>query len=489
MMKRFWEAEERGGRFADFSELKAAGLLDGEGLYIGAVRRWGRTYYLRDNSASNVLGVGPPRSGKGAGLAVPNLLSWRGSALVHDVKGELYELTASYRRDELGQRVVRVDPSSHDGTADRYNPFSQVRIGTDHEVADVQAICDLVMDPSGTQDAEHDHWLAVAADVLVGVALHCLYSEENASLGTMLDTLSSPGASLEDICNSMLETEHDPTFSLGWRHPVVGGPTATHPVVSGVAQGLRQRSDNEAASIISTCVRACRLYRDPIVRRGTEASDFDLADLGNPEKPMTIYLTTPPNEVERVRPLSRILLVQALRHLTSELGDLESGGIRDSARQTLVLLDEAALLGRSDFVQSALSFVTSYGCRMMLLYQSLEQIAVYGAAESIVSNCSVRVFFAPNKIQTAETVSAMLGREWVKRRSRSHSGPRFGFLLPHATESEQEFERAILPAAEVLQLPNDAELIFIPSSRPIRAERIRYFDDEEFARRAGIEQG
>jgi len=488
MKGRPWEKAERGSRFAEFADMKAAGLLDGEGLYIGAVRRWGRTYYLRDNSASNVLGVGPPRSGKGAGLAVPNLLSWRGSVLVHDVKGELYELTAKYRREELGQRVVRIDPSSDDGTADRYNPFSQVRVGTDHEVADVQAICDLVMDPSGTQDAEHDHWLAVSADVLVGVALHCLYTDEHPSLGSMLDTISRPGASLEDVCEAMLETEHDPEWSRGWIHPVLGGPTATHPVVAAVAQGLLQRSENEASSIISTCVRACRLYRDPIVRRGIEVSDFELKDLGSSDEPMTIYLTTPPNEVERIRPLSRILLAQALRHLTSDLEELETGGVRDASRQTLILLDEAALLGRSNFVQSALSFVTSYGCRMILLYQSLEQIAVYGAAESVVSNCSVRVFFAPNKIQTAETVSAMLGREWVKRRSRSHSGPRFGFLLPHATESEQEFERAILPAAEVLQLPNDTELIFTPSAPPIRAERIRYFEDREFARRAGIDE-
>src|SRR3546814_15138145 len=72
----------------------------------------------------------PTRSGKGVGLVVPSLLTWPGSAIVHDIKGENWTLTAGFRARH--GRVLLFDPTNPKSSA--YNPLLEVRreIGRAH---------------------------------------------------------------------------------------------------------------------------------------------------------------------------------------------------------------------------------------------------------------------------------------------------------------------------------------------------------------------
>ena len=67
------------------------------------------------------LVCGPSRSGKGLHLT-SNLLPWLGSAIVNDIKGELYRLTAR-ERETKGQAVYVLDPK---GRGNRYDPFREL---------------------------------------------------------------------------------------------------------------------------------------------------------------------------------------------------------------------------------------------------------------------------------------------------------------------------------------------------------------------------
>lgn len=76
------------------------------GVVIGG---WGGHRVLYSGSY-HVVAVGPERSGKTVGLVIPTLMHYRdGSIVVHDVGGELYDLTAKDRR-AMGQTVVRFAP-------------------------------------------------------------------------------------------------------------------------------------------------------------------------------------------------------------------------------------------------------------------------------------------------------------------------------------------------------------------------------------------
>ena len=79
----------------------------------GALGEGARTFYLRDDGPSHCLALAPTRSGKGVGLVLPTLLGgWMESAIIHDMKGENYAQTAAWRREMLGHRVLRFDPTA-----------------------------------------------------------------------------------------------------------------------------------------------------------------------------------------------------------------------------------------------------------------------------------------------------------------------------------------------------------------------------------------
>ncbi len=112
-------------------EVKDCGLLgNAEGVYVGA---WkddkGQLHYLRDNGPAHVLCFAPTRSGKGVGLVLPTLLSWKHSTVVSDLKGELWQLTSGWRREYAGNVVLRFEPGSSESCA-RWNPLDEVRLGT-----------------------------------------------------------------------------------------------------------------------------------------------------------------------------------------------------------------------------------------------------------------------------------------------------------------------------------------------------------------------
>ena len=104
-------------RWADERDIKAAGLLNNDGVYVGAWRdKRGTVRYLRHNGPEHVLCYAPTRSGKGVGLVVPTLLSWTQSAVITDLKGELYELTAGWRQEHAHNKVLRFEPAASSGS-------------------------------------------------------------------------------------------------------------------------------------------------------------------------------------------------------------------------------------------------------------------------------------------------------------------------------------------------------------------------------------
>ena len=130
-------------RWAEDREIRSAGLLGPDGVVLG---RYDRDY-LRHDGPEHVLCFAPTRSGKGVGLVVPTLLTWPGSCIVHDIKGENWTLTAGFRGRH--GRVLLFDPTNARSSA--YNPLLEVRQG-EWEVRDVQNIADILVDPVITTD-------------------------------------------------------------------------------------------------------------------------------------------------------------------------------------------------------------------------------------------------------------------------------------------------------------------------------------------------
>jgi type IV secretion system protein VirD4 len=135
-------------------EIEATELLPrrgqrGAGVYVGGWRDdRDRLHYLRHNGPEHVAAIAPTRSGKGVGLVVPTLLSWPHSLVVNDQKAELWHLSAGWRASEAGNVVLRFDPGAASGSIG-FNPLDEIRLGTLHEVGDVQNLVTILVDPEG----------------------------------------------------------------------------------------------------------------------------------------------------------------------------------------------------------------------------------------------------------------------------------------------------------------------------------------------------
>jgi type IV secretion system protein VirD4 len=151
----------------------------------------------------------------------------------------------------------------------------------------------------------------------------------------------------------------------------------------------------------------------------------------------------------------------------------------------LLMLDEFAALGRLDFFETALAFQAGYGIRAFLICQSLNQLAkAYGENNSILDNCHVRVAFACNDERTAKRISDALGIATEQRAMKNYAGHRLSPWLAHLMVSRQETARPLLTPGEVMQLPSTDEIIMVAGVPPIRAKKIRYYEDHAFRDRA-----
>jgi len=442
-------------RWANAGEVKAAGLLGPDGVVLGRLDG----VYLRHDGPEHVLCFAPTRSGKGVGLVVPSLLTWPGSAIVHDIKGENWQLTAGLRA-RFG-RVLLFDPTNAESAA--YNPLLEVRRG-EWEVRDVQNVADVLVDPEGSLE-RRNHWEKTSHSLLVGAILHVLYAEQDKTLAGVASFLSDPRRPIETTLVAMMTTPH-----LGKQGP--------HPVVASAARELLNKSDNERSGVLSTAMSFLGLYRDPVVAQVTRRCDWRIADLVDGEKPASLYLVVPPSDISRTKPLIRLVLNQIGRRLTEDLK------ATDRRQRVLLMLDEFPALGRLDFFESALAFMAGYKLKSFLIAQSLNQIEkAYGANNSILDNCHVRVSFATNDERTAKRVSDALGTATEMRAMKNNAGHRLSPWLGHLMVSRQETARPLMTPGEVMQLPPDDEIVMVAGVPPIRAKKARYFEDRRLAER------
>jgi type IV secretion system protein VirD4 len=442
-------------RWATSHEIRGANLLHSEGVVLG---NWHRDY-LRHDGPEHVLCFAPTRSGKGVGLVVPTLLTWPGSAIVHDIKGENWTLTAGWRA-RFG-RVLLFDPTNADSAA--YNPLLEVRRG-EREVRDVQNIADILVDPEGALE-RRNHWEKTSHSLLVGTILHVLYAEPDKTLAGVANFLSDPRRTIEKTLQAMMSAPHL-------------GSAGVHPVVASAARELLNKSENERSGVLSTAMSFLGLYRDPVVARVTRQCDWRIGDLVQNKRPATLYLVVPPSDINRTKPLIRLMLNQIGRRLTEQLEP------DHRHHRLLLMLDEFPALGRLDFFESALAFMAGYGLKAFLIAQSLNQIEkAYGQNNSILDNCHVRVSFATNDERTAKRISDALGIATELRAMKNYAGHRLSPWLGHLMVSRQETARPLLTAGEVMQLPSDDELVLVSGCPPIRAKKVRYYQDKQLKQR------
>lgn len=492
-------------RFMTFQELKLSGLLvarqrpNTNGVYLGAWKdNSGALQYLRDVSNGHVMICGPTRSGKSVSCIVPTLLSWHGSAIVHDEKGELWTQTAAWRAAHVGP-VIRWEPGSITGS-DSWNPLYEVRILTPHEFADAVNVALMLIDIKGHGLDRLDHWQKASVPILAGCVLHELYLARQdrrvASLAEIAGWFADPTGSADDLWEAMRDNDHvggEPFSST------IAGPSlsAPHLVIAAAGRSQIDRSDRERSSVTSTLLTHLTLFFDEIVAANTGESDFHLADLADSAAPTTVYVTALPNDTVRLRPLVRLFLTMAMRALMSpKLTHIHGRPSNPHRYDTLMLLDEFPSLGKLEEVETDLARAASWGVKFLLCIQDITQLdGIYGRGHSIFANTHTRAFFPTNDLATAEALSKSTGTTTAQTPHTTIMGRRVGFM-GQVTKTIQPTSRPLMTPGEILTMraavkddagritdPGDM-LIFLMGNRPLKAQQMLYFRDPSFADRA-----
>lgn len=487
-------------RWARKAEIERMGYLGGQGVYVGGWfdKKKNILRYLRHNGPEHILCFAPTRSGKGVGLILPTLLSWPGSTLTLDIKGENWALTSGWRKSQ-GHKVLRFAPADSSGFGCAFNPLDEIRLTSLEAVQDVQNLALMLVDPDGK--GLEDHWTKAAFAFFSGLILHCCVVVRSRqgrmpSLQELTLMMSDPDRTTAELLDEMMVMDHAMLFREFAPDADARVGEACHIFIASSAREMAAKAENEASGVLSSALVNMAIYRDPIININTARSDFHIHDLMNHETPLDLYLVTPPDGIDRVRPLMRLMLDMIVRRVCSSMEFKDGASVAGYKHRLLFMLDELTSLGKVPILEKAIAYIAGYGGKLYLIVQDTKQLnGVYGKDNALMANCHVRIAYAPNDAETAELLSKMTGKTTVVEKKNSVSISKSGRSRPI---NIAETARPLLTPDECSRLPGAEKdssgkitkpghmLIFTAGQFPIYGMQILYFKDLVFSQRAKI---
>lgn len=416
----------------------------------------------------------PTRSGKGVAIVIPNLLHYRDSVIVLDVKNENWDLTAGFRAKY--QDVYLFSPSAEDRRSHRYNPLDYISRDPTKRMSEIQNLANIMYPTTGV-DGNTAYFNSMAQSLLTGIILYMMETPERPCTFAEALKLLRPAEPLNEwILNKISEREKETVLDPKTGKEVSNALSIE--CVEALMTFAGNSSDNTRAGISSSCISPLLIFADPMVACATSCSDFYLTDVR--KKRMSIYVGIQPNELARFDKLLNLMFSQLLNLNTRVLPEQDP----DLKYQCLVLLDEFTALGRVEIIQKSVAYMAGYNMRLLLIFQAKSQVAgVYGkeGAEDIFANMACQVMYRPSKQDEAEEYSRMLGTYTVKSKSTSKNRGKGG----GGSVSISDQSRALMLPQELKELRHEDEIIMMTGTdvKPILCQKAFYYDEPAFKNR------
>ncbi|MGF1620893.1 MAG: type IV secretory system conjugative DNA transfer family protein [Rhodomicrobiaceae bacterium] len=427
-------------------------------------------------SDMHMLTVAGSRAGKGRSVIVPTLLSYEGSVLAIDPKGELASLTARARAERLGQKVHVLDPfgvtSGYAATRRAsFNPMRLLRYGSRRTgrgsatiVEDGGLIADaLVMREPGARDP---HWDDSARNLIEGVTLHVATWRKywrRRHLGTVRDLIMGRAEHRGRTGMEVLQAEMQENAALGGRD---------------AAEDFFSKPDDERESVLSTARRHIRFLSYESIKGVLSGHDFDLADLKRGR--VTIYLCLPAMRMGTCNRWLRLFVNLALAAFETTAGRPEP--------PVLMCLDEFAVLGHLKTIEDAAGQIAGFGVRLWPIVQDLGQLkALYRDRwQTFMGNAGVLQFFGNNDTFTLDWVSKRLGTTSLIVENRAEVGEREATKEDRRGLSWSAQTRSLMTGEEIARFfsrddPLQRQLIIWTGGHPLILQRAKYDSHELFA--------
>lgn len=442
-------------RWANRSELKRSGYIQRYPNITGPI--FGKTagprfpgLYLTNGEQPHSLVVAPTRAGKGVGVVVPTLLTFNGSVLALDVKGELFELTSRARQNR-GDRVFKFAPLDRAGRTHSYNPVLDiVSMPPDRQFSETRRLAVNLIAPKGKGS---EGFIEGARDLFVAGILACI-ERGTPTIGAVYDLFAQPGEKYKLFAQLAEETQNLEAQRIF--DNMAGNDTK---ILTSYTSVLGDGGLN--------------LWADPLIKAATTTSDFSIYDLRR--DPTSIFLCVSPNDLEVIAPLVRLFFQQIVSILQRTLPT------EDETFEVLFLLDEFKHLGKLEAIETAVTTMAGYKGRFMFIIQSLSALTgAYEAAgkENFLSNTGVQVFMATADDETPNYISKAIGDYTYKARSRSYSHQHM--FDTNIQISDQG--APLLRPEQVRLIDDDSEIVLIKGKPPLMLKKVRYYSDRVLKR-------
>lgn len=373
-----------------------------------------------DVSKANVLLVAPVKSGKKVSVEIPSLLSWKESVLVYDFKGEFYHLTSGKRKNVFNNMILKLSPFEKESLS--FNPFEEIRFFTEYAEKDLEVIGEALF--SEVKDEQ---------------------LKENIAILFKLFSISK----MFELNNKQNETKKYITFFQIYNEikkiqvqEISNNVFLTEPIVREYFELYENLSIEEKEESFVELKKIIKIFTDVNLSKNTSKSDFNIADLYNYEKPVTLYYIEHPN-YEKNDILFKIIISQLIQQKNEILPDYNYN-YKSEYNLLLMLSDFQKISKIPKFEKNIGKFSTSE----MKLFISCEKKSdidkIYNKENSILNNMEIKLFFTNSDSETVNYVDELL----------------------------------ITDKKEVLKLSTSKGILKIEGKKPILIDKFVYFEDK-----------
>lgn len=406
--------------------------------------------YIGSDEFPNCLVTAPTGAGKGVGFMYPNLLTYKGSTITLDIKGENYETTARWRA-KMGNKIIVFAPAEFHKKSAQYNPLE--RIGRMTNYAEYQFA--LRKTAGLFLQAEHaGEWLNGAIQLFTVIG--CIAHQRNRlTLGDIHAILAEGGNNLQ-------------------KHIQELAGEAAEPALQRELLGLGKLENKTLASYLSVMNNAgFDLWANPHIARMTSRSDFTFDNIRR--ELTSIYFIIKDGDIEPLAGLVRLFFNDLITTMQASLPD------RTEPHGFLLILDEFHRLGKMAHIANAMTTIRGFGGRIAIVTQTIPKLdQIYSREErlSIQGGAGLKLYLTPSEEMTIEDVSKACGKTNKRVVSKSR---RSGFG-EKTTISERMEEHPLLTEDEARRLDPNAAIVIINGQQPIKAKRIIHYKDRRFTR-------
>lgn len=424
---------------------------DAKGIVFGMDGK--KLISIPSDSECNICVFGPPGAGKTSGIGIINAITFQGSVLAVDIKGDLY----SYVSKHSNRKIVRFCPDHPNALEESYHfdPFAGInKMDVTDQKLYLESMATVLIADDGSSDG--NYFSSRARKMFQGIT-HLILHEK-------------PDVSFPDVVHAILQGN-----IFEWVTKAIDSDCEPAREYLKSFYGSNEKNVSGAYDALAS---ALIHFSNPVLdellsNKGKCISSKYL------EKGYDVYLQISQEHLDAYAPLFT-LIIQSFSTAFTRRAD-SSTGVKN--RPILMLLDEFPQLTFSyKLINSNLSTLRSKSVIIMIIQQNLSQLEYRyqdKGARSIIGNCNYQIILGSNDISSSKVFSDTFGTRKILKISNSETMSQNNSVGRSVQEAT---EKVFLPEY-FGDLPSHGKMIIYFKGKYLECDKLNCYKSKEKKRR------